>query len=302
MTVTMPAEAGTLRSEEPDGWWRGLHRGSPARRLLRDPPAALGALLFLLIGASLALAPWLHLANPLDVDVPHRLAHFSRAHPLGTDNLGRDMLSRTVHGGRTSVLLTLGVIVIVTVLGLALGVLAGIRGGVVDGAVMRTIEIVQALPLIIVSMVTVKLLGGGPLKLILVLAAFNWTVQARVVRAATLSLRERDFIECSRALGCSRWRIALRHIVPNLLGPSVVVATLDVGRILLLLSTLSFLGFGSRPPHPEWGYMLADARNYFFVAPRLLIIPGVAIFMVALCANLFGEGLRDAFQARKADS
>jgi peptide/nickel transport system permease protein len=122
------------------------------------------------------------------------------------------------------------------------------------------------------------------------------------VRAATLSLRERDFVRSSRALGCSRFRVAFHHIVPNLLSPVVVIATLEVGRILLVLSTLSFLGFGSRPPNPEWGSMLADARNYFFLAPRLLIIPGVAIFIVALSANLFGEGLRDAFEVRTAGS
>jgi peptide/nickel transport system permease protein len=127
-------------------------------------------------------------------------------------------------------------------------------------------------------------------------------VHARVVRAATLTLRERSFVESSRALGSSRSRVAIRHIVPNVASPVVVIATLEVGRILLIVSTLSFLGFGARPPHPEWGSMLADARNYFFLAPRLLIIPGIAIFLVVLSANLFGEGLRDALEPRKAAS
>jgi peptide/nickel transport system permease protein len=190
---------------------------------------------------------------------------------------------------------------IITLLGLVLGVLAGMRGGIVDSTIMRIVEIVQSVPLIMLVMVTVKFLGGGTKNLILVLAAVGWTGQARVVRAAALSLREREFIESCRVTGASRVRIAFRHVVPNLLGPVVVLATLDVGRILLVVSTLSFLGFGARPPQPEWGSMLADARSYFFVAPRLLIIPGVAIFIVALAANLCGEGLRDAFEARTHD-
>lgn len=280
--------------------WRG--GGRPVRRFLRDRAAVVGAVTLALVAGVLAAAPWLGLDDPVAVDVPHRLAPFSWAHPLGTDGLGRDMLSRAIHGGRTSVLLTLAVILIVTLVGVTLGVLAGMRGGLVDSSVMRLVEIAQALPLIIVAMVTVKLLGGGAAVLVLVLGVLGWPGQARVVRAATLSLRERDFVRSSRALGCSRFRVAFHHIVPNLLSPVVVIATLEVGRVLLVLSTLSFLGFGARPPNPEWGSMLADARNYFFLAPRLLIIPGVAIFIVALSANLFGEGLRDAFEVRTAGS
>lgn len=298
MTVTEIPVAGSLPLPQTARGRAGLRR--PVRRLLRDPAAVVGALALTAIAVVLAAVPWLGLDDPLAVDVPHRLAPFSWAHPLGTDSLGRDMLSRTLNGGRTSVALTVAVTLLISVLGLALGVVAGMRGGIFDSAVMRLIEIVQAVPLVIVGIVAVKLLGGGPVELVLVLAMLGWTGQARVVRAATLSLRERAFVESSRALGCSRWRLAFRHIVPNLLTPVVIIATLEVGRILLVLSTLSFLGFGARPPQPEWGSMLADARNFFFVAPRLLVIPGVAIFIVALGANLFGEGLRDAFEARTA--
>lgn len=272
--------------------------GGPVRTALRDPAVVVGVVFLVMITGALAAAPWLGLEDPLAVSVPDRLAPFSRDHPLGTDGLGRDMLSRVLHGGRTSAALTVAVVAIATSVGVALGVLAGLRGGLADGAVMRLVEVVQALPLVIVAMVTVAVLGGGPTKLVLVLAAFGWTSQARVVRAATLSLRERDFVRSARAAGSTRLRISLRHILPNVLSPVVVLATLDVGRTLLALSTLSFLGFGARPPRPEWGSMLADARTYFFVAPRLLIIPGVAIFIVALTANLCGEGLRDAFEVR----
>ena len=257
-----------------------------------------GAVILALVTVPLYLASWLAPDDPYVVDVPHRLAKFSWSHPLGTDGLGRDMLSRMLYGGRKSVLLTLAVTGLITVVGVFFGVVAGMRGGIIDRLVVQLVDVVQAVPLVIVSMVTIALLGAGTTKLIFVIAVLGWTRHTRVVRAATLSLREREFIESCRVLGASRLRIALRHIVPNIVRPVVVLSTLDVGRILLLISTLSFLGFGARPPAPEWGSMLADARRYFFVAPRLLIIPGVAIFLVAWASNLFGEGLRDAFEAR----
>jgi peptide/nickel transport system permease protein len=256
-------------------------------------------LLLVLVTVPLYLASWLAPDDPYAVNVPNRLAGFSGSHPLGTDGLGRDVLTRILYGGRTSVLLTLAVTAIITVVGGFFGVLAGMRGGIIDRLVMQLVDIVQAVPLVIVSMVTIALLGAGTAKLIFVIAVLGWTRHTRVVRAATLSLREREFIESSRVLGASRLRIAWRHILPNIVRPVVVLSTLDVGRILLLTSTLSFLGFGARPPTPEWGSMLADARTYFFVAPRLLIIPGVAIFLVAWSANLFGEGMRDAFETRE---
>lgn len=273
--------------------------GTRLRRFLREPSAVAGAAILVLVTFPLYAASWLAPADPYVVDVPHRLAGFSGSHPLGTDGLGRDMLSRMLYGGRKSVLLTLAVTLLVTVVGVSLGVLAGMRGGIIDRLVVQLIDIVQAVPLVIVSMVTIALLGAGTSKLIFVIAVLGWTRHTRVARAATLTLRERQFVESCRVLGASRMRIALRHIAPNIVRPVVILTTLDVGRILLLISTLSFLGFGARPPVPEWGSMLADARRYFFVAPRLLIIPGVAIFLVAWGANLFGEGLRDAFESRK---
>jgi peptide/nickel transport system permease protein len=270
----------------------------PLRRFLHDPAAVVGFLLLIGLTVPLFFASWLAPQDPYIVDVPHRLAPFSGKHPLGTDNLGRDELSRILYGGRKSVLLTLAVTALITFIGLTIGVLAGMRGGLIDRLVVQVVDVVQAVPLVIVSMVTIALLGAGTTKLIFVIAVLGWPRYTRVVRAATLSLREREFVESCRVLGGSRLRVAIRHIIPNLTRPVVVLSTLDVGRILLLISTLSFLGFGARPPVPEWGSMLADARQFFFVAPRLLIIPGVAIFLVALGANLFGEGLRDAFETR----
>jgi peptide/nickel transport system permease protein len=259
-----------------------------------------GALALVLVAGALIAASRLAPSDPYVVDVPDRLAGFSWAHPLGTDGLGRDLLSRMLYGGQKSVFLTVIVTALVTVAGVLIGIAAGMRGGVLDALVVQVIDVVQAVPIVIVSMVTIALLGAGSTKLVFVISVLGWPRYARIVRAATLSLREREFIQACRVLGGSRLRVALRHIVPNISRQVVVLSTLDVGRILLVISTLSFLGFGARPPAPEWGAMLADARNYFFVAPRLLIIPGVAIFIVALSANLFGEGLRDAFETRTA--
>lgn len=294
--MTLAEVAGLHASSTSHKGVRRLKGGRALHRFLRDPSAVAGLAALVIVAFALGVGPRLVSYDPLTTDVPHRLARFSRDHPLGTDGVGRDMLSRILHGGRASVALTLAITALATLLGLSLGVLAGMRGGFIDSVVLRVVEIIQSVPLVIVIMVTVKLLGGGPFQLVLVLAGLGWTGQARVVRAAALSLREREFIKSGRAIGASRMRIAFRHVVPNLLSPVVVLATLEVGRLLLALSTLSFLGFGVRPPQPEWGSMLADARIYFFLAPRLLIIPGVAIFIVALSANLFGEGLRDAFQ------
>jgi peptide/nickel transport system permease protein len=263
--------------------------------LLRDPAAMVGAITLAIIIGAVFAAPWLAAYDPYAPDTHQLHVHFSWQHPLGTDGIGRDLLSRMLYGGRTSILLTLSVTAIITVVGVLIGLLAGLRGGAVDRLVIQVVDIVQALPLVIVSMVTIALLGVGSLKLVFVISVLAWTRYTRVVRAATLSLREREFVQACRVLGGSRLRVALRHVLPNVIRPVVVLSTLDIGRVLLVISTLSFLGFGARPPTPEWGLMINDAKPYFFVASRLLIIPGIAIFLVALGANLFGEGLRDAF-------
>ena len=271
------------------------------RRLTGDRPALLGAVVLALVLTALLVTPWVA-GDPVGTDTAHLRAPSSWAHPLGTDGLGRDMAARILYGGRTSVAMALGATVGITLLGVLLGVLAGLRGGVVDSVVMRTVEVVQALPLLIVAMVVIKLLGGGTARLVLVVALLGWPGYARVIRGATLSLRERTFVEASRALGSTRRRIMVRHLVPNLLQPVTVLSTLDLGRTLLTLSALSFLGFGVRPPTPEWGSMLAEARTYFYIAPRLLVYPGLAISLLVLAVNLFGEGLRDMFDSKGLDN
>ncbi|HUR18565.1 MAG TPA: ABC transporter permease [Acidimicrobiales bacterium] len=264
------------------------------RRATRDRGAVLGAVLFVLLVAAVATAPLLSPFDPTSIDPRHALAHSSRLHPLGTDLLGRDVLSRLLHGGRTSVAAALAAGAGVATLGLLFGVVAGTIGGAVDTVIMRLVDILLALPLLVVAMVAVGLLGGGTDKLVLTVILLGWPVHARVVRAVALSIREQAFVQAAAALGASRLRIMLRHVVPGVTGAVATLTMIELGRFVLVLSTLSFLGFGVRAPNPEWGAMLADARTSFFLAPRLLVYPGLAITLLVLSVNLMGDGLRDA--------
>lgn len=282
--ATVPAEASRRRFR--------------LRRAVRDPGAVLGGVVLVGLLAAVAAAPWLSPFDPTAVDPPNGLAGSSRLHPLGTDLLGRDVFARILHGGRTSVIAAIVATAGVAVLGLLFGVVAGLMGGIVDTLVMRLVEILQALPLLIVAMVTVGLLGGGTDKLVLTVVLLGWPGHARVVRAVALSIRERAFVDAARSLGASRLRIMARHVVPGVAGTVATLSMIELGRFVLVLSTLSFLGFGVKPPNPEWGAMLADARTSFFLAPRLLVYPGIAISLLVLAVNLVGDGLRDALDGK----
>lgn len=272
------------------------------RRLARDRSALIGMALLLLLLSALLAVPWLPLADPTLVDTRNSLAGPSLAHPAGTDLLGRDLLSRLLHGGRTSITTALLATAGITLLGLFFGVTSGMLGGVVDALVMRLVDVLSALPTLLLAMVVLAVFGSGIDKLVLIVTLLGWPGYARVIRGATLVLREQDYIAASRAVGSSQGRVMLRHIVPNLAGPVTVLSTLDVGRILLALTALSFLGFGVQPPNPEWGAMMADARTNFYGAPKLLLYPGAAISLLVLAVNLCGDGLRDALDARVGQS
>lgn len=261
-----------------------------ARRAALGPAAAV--LLIVAVGA--AAAPWISPADPAQVDFGNRFAAPSIEHPLGTDNLGRDELSRLLHGAGLSLSMALSATAGIALVGTAAGLLAGMSGRVTDSLVSRVVEVLQALPTLILALVVVGLLGTGTGNLVLAIVLVGWTGHARVVRAMALAVRERPYIEAARGLGAAHRRIVLRHVVPNLLGPVVVLTTLDLGRILLVVSGLSFLGLGIEPPTPEWGAMLAESRSYLDRAPQLLLNPGLAITVVVLACNLAGDALRDA--------
>lgn len=246
------------------------------------------------------------------VDLFNRLQPPSPEHPLGTDELGRDLLLRLLHGGRVSLAVGLAAAVVASAIGTGVGLAAGYLGGRVDAVLMRVADGVIALPLlpllIVLAAVDLTKLGISPeaaqsqttaiARLVVLVSLVGWPVTARLVRAATLSLRRRDFVQAAQALGFSPLRIALRHVLPNAAAPILVATTLAVGNVVLFESVLSFLGLGIRPPTPSWGNMLTGAQELIWEAPRLAIWPGLLIFLTVVSVNLLGDALRDALDPR----
>ncbi len=236
-------------------------------------------------------APWLAQHDPAAVDFNQRFASPSLQHPLGTDHLGRDVLSRLLHGGSLSIGMTVTATVGTTVIGLIMGLLAGTYGRRVDALITRLVDILLALPTLILALVVVGLLGQGLRNLVIAIVLVGWPGYARVARGVTLSIRERPFVEPARAVGASHARIMLRHVLPHLMGPVIALSTLDMGRTLLAVSGLSFLGLGVGPPSPEWGAMLAEAKDY--LEPQLLVYPRAGDHVPRAGLQPPGDGLRD---------
>ncbi len=271
------------------------------RRLVRDRSALAGMVVVILFVAGAVAAPLVSPHDPIATDFTERFASPSLDHPLGTDNVGRDVLSRILHGARLSLGMAVAATGGITLLGLVLGLTSAMYGRLADTLIMRTADVLQALPMLILALVLVGLLGQSLRTLIVVISLIGWPLYARIVRGITLKVREQDFVEAARAAGTPRLRIVVRHIVPNLLGPMVVLSTLDMGRVLLTVSGLSFLGFGISPPTPEWGAMLSEGRAFLDRAPQLLAYPGLAITLMVLAFNLAGDGLRDFLDPRTGE-
>jgi peptide/nickel transport system permease protein len=269
------------------------HRRFRLRQLGHDPSAMAGLVIVATLLLLAVAAPWIPVPGPNEQDVANRYASPSGEHLLGTDNLGRDELSRLLNGARTSLVVSMVVGVLVLVIGVAVGTFAGFVGGFVDGLVMRLVDVLLAFPSLLLALAVTGVLGPGLLHLAAAMVVVWWAGYARFVRGLVLSLRERSYVESARALGMTERRVAVRHVLPQVLPPVVVLATLQSGRLLLALSGLSFLGLGAQPPTPEWGAMLSDAQNYLANAPQLMVYPGIAITVSALGFNLLGDGLRD---------
>ncbi|TDU00918.1 MULTISPECIES: ABC transporter permease [Azorhizobium] len=273
--------------------------------LLRSRSGLFGmVLLVAFIGAAL-LAPVLDLPNPVRGDLKARLAPptwtspFSPgAHPLGTDQLGRDILSRIVYGSQITLAVAASAVVLGGIVGVFLGIVAGYRGGMVDRILMRLVDIQLAIPLMLLALLVVAALGPSLSNLIVVLAVTSWIRYARIIRGQVLSLREREFVLAARAISASTSRIMLRHILPNVLTPALVVATLELARIIIMDAALSFLGLGVQPPTASWGRMLAEGRTYISSAWWIVTFPGLAILLTVLSVNLVGDWLRDYFDPR----
>jgi peptide/nickel transport system permease protein len=276
------------------------------RVFVRDA-SSVGGLIVLATLLGCALWPAGHLPqDPLFSDLSRRFLPPAWVHggsatfPLGTDQLGRDLLSRMMYAARFSLSIASGAVALGATLGTLLGIVGGYFGGGIDALVMRAVDVQLAFPLVLLVIAVIAVLGTNPLILVLVFGIPSWAQYARIVRAATLSLRERQHIEAAHAIGCDTWRIIARHLLPNLTTPLVILTTFELARLLLLESAVSFLGFGIQPPTPSWGTMIADGRDQIYRAWWVSTMPGLAIVLAVLSFNLVGDGLRDVFDPKGA--
>jgi len=268
------------------------------QELKNDKLAVIGLMIILFLLVIALLAPHIVPFDPVQLDLESRLSSPSAEHLMGTDALGRDTLSRIIYGTRVSLMIATVVVVTGMLLGVLLGTIPGYFGGIVDGILMRLVDVLLAFPGLILALVIVGLLGPSLMNLTIALVAVGWVRYARIVRSSILSVKEKGFVEAARAMGCSDIRIATRHILPNVLSPVIVLATLNMGGIILSIAGLSFLGLGVQPPTPEWGAMLNEGKPFMETAPHLMIFPGVMIMITVLAFNFLGDGLRDALDPR----
>jgi peptide/nickel transport system permease protein len=296
MTVSRPSDTDTSHFTALSGAIRERRRLSLWARLLNMRLAGIGLLLVIAVVVIAVLAPLIAPHDPATVALIDRLKPpLTPGHLFGTDSLGQDVLSRVIYGARVSSLIGFFAVVIAGTLGITLGLLSGYYGGWLDSLIMRIGDIQLAFPTIILYVAVMAVLGPGLFKLIVVMGFVGWVPYGRVQRGMVFSVREQEYVEASRAIGAPDWVILVRHILPNTLGPLVVVASFGVAQAIITEASLSFLGLGVPPSVPSWGSMLADGRNYLQAGWWIATFPGVAITMTVLAVNLLGDWLRDRF-------
>jgi len=275
-------------------------RGRPEvwRRLRRNRAAMAGLGIVILLVVTAILAPWLAPYSPTAGNMPDQLQGPNRRHLLGTDDLGRDILSRIIYGTR----ITLQVGVIAVGIGLSIGVVlgsvAGYYGGLADSIIMRIMDVMLAFPSILLAIAIMAMMGPGLVNCMIAVGIVGVPTYARLVRGSILQIKETEYVQAARAVGNRELRVLARHVLPNTLAPLIVQATLGVGSAILEAAALGFLGLGAQRPQPEWGLMLADGRRFLTTHPHVCTFPGLAIMLVVLGFNLFGDGLRDALDPR----
>ena len=252
-----------------------------------------GCILILLLILLAVLAPLIAPADPLRVNMSERLQSVTWAHPMGTDQLGRDLFSRILYAARTSFCATFAVMLSCMVIGTALGCMAGYLGGFTDELLMRLVDMLMAFPPLLLPIAIAGILGPSVVNIILALTLTTWTGYARMVRGSVLAVKEQLYVEAAAAMGGSHWQVMKNHIIPNAIYPLVVYAVLHAGHTLLSIAGLSFIGLGAQPPTPEWGAMLNEAAAFMGANPHLFVFPGFAVMTAVLAFNLMGEGLRD---------
>jgi len=271
------------------------------RRLLENKLTVAGGVIVSVLLAASLLAPFIAPYDPAPIHVDRVLVPPCKEHPLGTDQLGRDVLSRIIWGGRISLLVGFVAVGIATAIGVVLGAVAGYYGGWVDGLIMRLVDVMLCFPAFFLILAVVALLEPSIWNIMVVIGLTSWMGVARLVRAEFLSLKERDFVLAARSLGARPARIIFVHILPNAMGPVFVSAILGIGSAILTESALSFLGIGVQPPTPSWGNMLTAGKDHLEIAYWLSLFPGLAILLTVLGYNLLGEGIRDALDPRLRD-
>ncbi len=297
MSTVNAGEVPLKRASATDSLSTTAHRS--LRRLWRLKWGLVAGALMLLIVAISAAAPWIAPYSPVEVDIRHRLAppawmdRGTPDHVLGTDQIGRDLLSRMIYGGRVSLLIGVAAVLVSSTIGVLLGLGAGYFGPRVDWTIMTLVNVMLTFPFVLLALAVIAVLGPSLVNMVIVLGVADWPLYARVIRAETMALRERDFMTAARALGMGHLRIIFRQLLPNLVSVIVVIATLQVARVIILESFLSFLGLGVQPPTAAWGNMLGDGRVYMLTSWWIAAFPGAAIFITTLTINLMGNALRD---------
>jgi peptide/nickel transport system permease protein len=280
------------------------------RRYSRHKLAVVSAFLLLILVLAVVIGPFVWRVKINDIDIVAGLQGPSLAHPFGTDDLGQDILARMIYGGRISLAVGLAAMLVSVFVGTLIGALAGMSRGALGHGLMWLTDLFLSLPQLPLLLLVIYLFrdilknlvgpeGGTFILIVLVIGGFRWMSVARLVRAQFLSLREKEFVEAARALGASKLRLVVRHILPNALGPVIVAGTIDVAAAIIAESTLSFLGLGFPPDIPTWGRLLFDAKDYLDIAPHWALFAGGAIFLTVIAINFIGDGLRDALDPRK---
>jgi ABC-type dipeptide/oligopeptide/nickel transport system permease subunit len=299
MAVSLPQTA--VAYEVP----RSGAAGSRAwRRFALNPAALVGSLILLIMVSAAAAAPWVAPHDPTKQSLLRRFtppmwqAGGSAAYPLGTDQVGRDVLSRIIHGARISLLVGVSAVIVSLIFGVTAGLVSGFLGGKVDTVIGTIVDVWLSFPQILLALAFVAALGPSLVTIIVVLGFTGWERYARVVRAEVMALREKEFVEAARAIGVGRLRIIARHVLPNTVSSIVVMSTLQIAQTILAEAALSFLGVGSGTAHPTWGQMISLGRDFVTVAWWLATLPGLAILLTVLAINLVGDRLRDALDPR----
>ena len=276
--------------------------GSPTvnalRRLARHRLAMFGAVLVALEVGFALLAPWIAPHEPNRMDYTAVLSGPTAEHPLGTDDLGRDLLSRALYGSRLSLEVGMVAVLVAVVLGVPIGLVSGYFGGIFDEAVMRVVDAVMALPALVLALTIAAVLGPGIWNATVAIAVVAAPTYTRLVRGQVLSIKENDYVLAAQSIGAPTWVILMRHILPNAFSPVIVQASLGVGFAIILEASLSFIGLGAQPPTPSWGNMVQVGFQYLEIAPWFVLIPAVAIFLAVLGFNMLGDGLRDTLDPK----